>query len=269
MLRKISYSFLITIIIISPVFAQQEFYPYVAEITSEKVNVRAGGNRNYEKLLQLNKGEEIVVLDSQYGWSKIVLPANGKAYIIDKFVELLDVDEGIVTGSRVNVRGRAGTNSTVLGQLKKGDIVHIVDKMGEWYQIVPIKDSSGWVLDEFIAFMHKDVESVLEKMKTAQGESLGLLKELAELKEETLPPPEPKSIVTSGILKSQAPTSGISDIRYKLVKDGQPNYYIQGLTRLLDEFLEYTVEVEGIASSRGIGKDAYPVLKISKIQLVL
>ena len=49
----------------APGFADEHF-PFLAEVSKESVNVRAGPNTNFEKIDKLNKGAKVVVLGRSY-----------------------------------------------------------------------------------------------------------------------------------------------------------------------------------------------------------
>ena len=48
-----------------------EHFPFLAQVSKESVNIRAGANTNFEKLDKLNLGAEIVVLGKTFTWYKV------------------------------------------------------------------------------------------------------------------------------------------------------------------------------------------------------
>ena len=70
-------------------FAAQESFPFLAQAINERVNVRAGQSQNFEKLYQLEKGEEVVVVGKDFSWYKVQLPPGTYVYISDKYVRLV------------------------------------------------------------------------------------------------------------------------------------------------------------------------------------
>src|ERR1044071_6373446 len=81
-----------SIILLAPfsVYAAQPSFPFVAEVNSDQVNVRAGQSSNFEKVYQLAKNDQVVVVNQSYSWYKIRLPKLAKSFIADKYVKLLD-----------------------------------------------------------------------------------------------------------------------------------------------------------------------------------
>jgi len=135
----------------------QEAFPFTATITKDKTNLRAGQNENFESLGQLNKGEEVVVIGESYDWRKVKLPASAKAYINTAFVK--DLGDGVarVTGNRLNVRAAPATTAAVLCQLKKDDLVRVLETKNDWLRIEPPDPCAGWIIKSSLEFKSKDL----------------------------------------------------------------------------------------------------------------
>ncbi len=78
------------------------------------------------------------------------------------------------TGS-LNVREEASTSSTIIGEVKEGDILKYLEEDEGWYEIVIVdeetkEEKTGWVLGEFIEVVQGD-ES--EKSKDEESEKSG------------------------------------------------------------------------------------------------
>ena len=54
-------------VLTEPAFAQARF-PYTAQTVSDRVNVRAGQNNNFESVAVLPKGTPLTVLDKKFKW---------------------------------------------------------------------------------------------------------------------------------------------------------------------------------------------------------
>jgi SH3-like domain-containing protein len=109
-------------------------------VSKDKVNVRARADKNSEVVAQLKKGEAVKIVEHKGEWLRIRLPDAAKCYVGVKFIK-----NGQCTGDRVYVRCGEGLNFKDLGKLAKGDKVHVVATKGEWTQIKPTADCSGWV----------------------------------------------------------------------------------------------------------------------------
>ena len=77
-LRLMRILLIISLFVVLPfsvVQAQQETFPYTAQVVKDHVYVRAGQSANFESLCQLNRGDLVIVLDHVYSWLKIKLRA--------------------------------------------------------------------------------------------------------------------------------------------------------------------------------------------------
>lgn len=57
------------------------------KLTWGSLNVRSGAGTSYQKVASLKNGEEVVVLKSENGWSKILYNANKIGYVSSKYLE--------------------------------------------------------------------------------------------------------------------------------------------------------------------------------------
>lgn len=127
--------------------------PTISVLKANRVNVRSRPMRDAEVILQLNKGDEVKVLETKsvvegaktQQWSRILLPPQAKCYVLSKFIA-----DGKATGDAVNIRCGPGTNFKEVGKLAKGEKVTVVKAAGEWTQIQPTPNCSGWVASEYL-----------------------------------------------------------------------------------------------------------------------
>ena len=59
------------------------------------------------------------------------------------------------------------------------------------------------------------------------------------------------------------------ELGYQIMINNQPIYYIKAPRKRFDAFLNQQVSVEGTIDTQTKNKDPYPVLSVSKIQLIL
>lgn len=124
---------------------EQQKPPFTGQVKADNVNIRAGGNRNFEILCKVNKDDLLFVLDEAYGWYKIILPKWAACYVWKDFIGINN-GQGFSTASNLNLRARPNKESSIIGQLAKGDAVTILNEDTQgWYQISPPKNSYGWI----------------------------------------------------------------------------------------------------------------------------
>ena len=274
------------------VCAQQEFFPFLAEITGDQVNVRSGQSANFERLCQLKKGDEVVVLEKGYSWYKIQLPVTAKSFVSKDYVQYLGQNAGGVIAGRVNIRAGAGTHYTVVGQLAKGEQVYIEEELDEWYRITPVAESHGWVADKFISFKSNDVSEYRSKAYLRPSVDEELWKPAAEQPKEKKEEVVEDQVVEKKILEEKISEEQISEepaaknfsvvgyvekyedndndgIHYKIVEKGRTVCYVQGVNHMLGRFTHHKVSVEGTINKKLQSQYAYPVIVVSRVRLML
>src|SRR5579863_8309496 len=103
----------------APGFADEHF-PFLAEVSKESVNVRAGPNTNFEKIDKLSQGAHVVVLGRSYEWYKVQPMPTTKAYIRSDYLNTIKGGAfAYVSGDNVNVRCSANSGAASLGEVKK------------------------------------------------------------------------------------------------------------------------------------------------------
>ena len=109
-----------------------EHFPFLAEVSKESVNVRAGPNTNFEKIDKLSKGSRVVVLGRSYEWYKIQPLPTTKAYIRSDYLNIIKGrGMAIVLGDNVNIRCSANSEAASLGEVKKGTLVKVLEEVRE------------------------------------------------------------------------------------------------------------------------------------------
>jgi len=252
----------------------EEKIPFLGEITTDRVNLRAGPNLNFERLAQLSQGEEVVVVAKEYGWAKIKLPVKASCYIKADFVKSLADDVGTVTGNRVRLRAGAGENFSTLGKLDKGTFVRLFEQTNGWYRIEPIEGGYGYVSEEFVKFKsevipppHMIAEPVRNIYRKKILEEQATPTPAAEAQVAWEPPPE-EFLTVIGQLVDQGRMIRTKELRYKLVSDGKPVYYLIGDSPTFNSIINQNVEIKGKIKESSAGTYNYPVLVVSEIKVI-
>ena len=255
----------------APARAQQDIFPFVGKITGADVNVRAGQSENFERLCQLDRGDEVLVVGQAYNWYKIKLPKIAKLYISAEYIYLLNDRVGGVIGDRVNVRAGADPKHSVVGQVLAGEEVQILEKGEKWHQIAPLDKTYGWVHEDFVTFKSKDISQFKDKSPEPVKENPVIeahktMNETAEKNELDERIQVQKSMSVSGYLKS---VETIEGIHYRLDVNGETLYFLSGINNMLEDFVHYKVDVDGIVDTERSDQYEYPVLNVKRIQLIL
>jgi len=293
------------------VHAGQESFPFIGVSTSDQVNVRAGQSANFERLCQLKKNEEVVVIAKEFGWYKIQLPLQAKSFVSKDYVQYLGQNAGGITANDVNIRSGAGIHYTILGQLSKGEQIYIQDELEEWYRIEPVAKSFGWVAEEYLKFKSHDIhnrevvprqilsiqrdlpeqtieadeqptemieesyiiedkpkmETGIDIQKDVVGEESSKIKKDSDFKS-NLSIADQGVISVSGYVEPYE-KKGKDGIYFKIVSNGEPVCYIQGVNHLLGRFIHQQVKVDGTVNQKLLSQYSRPVIVVLKVRLML
>jgi len=126
-------------------------------VIASNVNVRGQAGLKGEVLGRVTKGQPVMVLsevtlkksgpDEPSAWAKILLPTNIHVWVS---ASLIDPTNKTVTARKLNVRGGAGENYSVLGLLKRGDAIKELNAKGDWLEIEPPSDAFAFVAAQYL-----------------------------------------------------------------------------------------------------------------------
>jgi uncharacterized protein YraI len=272
----------------------EESFPFLGEISADNVNLRSGQSENFERLLQFQKGQEVVVLGRSYSWYKVRLPAEVTLYVSSEYVKPAGGNLGIAKADRLNIRAGKGVHFSVLGQLSEGDKVRIKERTKEWYGIEPVEKTFGWVLNQYVAFKSQFVPSpagaIEEHIEIIEGpapvpapatppesETLPAVTETPSESETptvavaTVVPETPReeTITVTGRLEPVGQKEAAPGFSYKLVTDDAKVYYLHAHKAVLDNFRHLKVKVHGKTKVDPANYFPHPVIVISKINLII
>ncbi|MFC1594494.1 SH3 domain-containing protein [Candidatus Omnitrophota bacterium] len=285
----------VTIVFLCTGFAvAKEQFPFTARVTAEKVNVRAGYNINFEILDRLLKEQEVVVLDSKFGWHKVKLLQSASCYMSREYLEPVRKRQARVTANRVNVRAKPNLTSTVLCQVGKDTLVTVVEQEDkenkEWHSISPPLECSGWIFAKNLEFVSYEiklpkpqaevvVQTITQKAQESKQPAPG-----SQIQKEYVAPARKVSsqglranplskerleeegalFIATGIIKPRGKL--FKRVRtYRLIKDKKLICYLQGEEAVLEKFVDHKVELVGsIVDTDSL---RYPVVAVQDIAL--
>ena len=134
-----------------------EHFPFLGETAKDAVHVRAGANTNFESLYKLGKGSQVMVTGRHYEWYAVQLPAAAGVYVRADYIKENGNNVGEITGDKVNIRAKANSDSSSLGQLERGELVKLIEQArlpdgqaNGWWKIEPPLAAQGWVHADLI-----------------------------------------------------------------------------------------------------------------------
>ncbi len=127
---------------------EKPFSPFTGKVKGKKVRLRAAPDLEGRVVKELNPQDLLVVVGEKGDFYAVEPPSGTKAYVFRSFI--LD---GIVEGSRVNVRLEPSLDAPVIGHLHNGD--HIKGTLSslnnKWYEITPPPGTRFYVAKDYIA----------------------------------------------------------------------------------------------------------------------
>lgn len=122
-------------------------------VLKDRCNLRSRPSTKAEVITQLKKGDAIEVVERKSvdeagksrEWLRVTLPAAAKCYVSAKLLT-----DGAANTDSVNIRSGPGTHYHEVGKLAKGDKVEVAGKKGEWTEIKPTANCSGWIAAELV-----------------------------------------------------------------------------------------------------------------------
>jgi uncharacterized protein YgiM (DUF1202 family) len=128
-----------------------------ASVLANNVNVRGKAGFKGEVVAHLTKGQQVTVLeeiarndsgpDEPSAWAKIALPADVHVWVSGAYV---DSANKTVKATKLRLRGGAGENFSVLGELQKGDAVKELSTKGDWLEIEAPTSAYAFVAAEYL-----------------------------------------------------------------------------------------------------------------------
>lgn len=237
------FIFLIFILIVLTLNLDAEVYK---KVIAPKLYLRAGPNRNFEVLKELKKGDILKSVEEKYGWTRVVLPDDVPLYIYRQMVAVSG-DRAVVVKNRVNVRARPNLNSTMVGQVNKGDTLTVIGMEADWVKIRPPSGFTGWVKSEYVekCEYNSSIETQEDEEKKEEIAVIEDQREMESPEEEGsgLQQPEPGYQIFTGKISEVGKILGRKS-KYKLKTEGGI-YYLRGDENLIFKYLGREVTIEG------------------------
>ena len=121
----------------------------VYRTTASVLNLRAGAGTNYAVIGKLKKGTGCTILSSKGNWRRVKTFGGQVGWVSANY--LTKQATAKVTASALNVRKGPGTNSAILGSLKRGTKVTVQYTSGNWAYI-STKKLKGYVSLNYLKF---------------------------------------------------------------------------------------------------------------------
>ncbi|NLW83694.1 MAG: SH3 domain-containing protein [Phycisphaerae bacterium] len=148
-------------------------YPFIAELTGNDVYIRSGRGPGYYHCGQVNRGDQVTVVEEVSGWAKILPLPENYSWIHKNYVRLDPQNRNIGTVTGDNVRVWAGSDFidpirsfSIQTRLNTGELVDLFDPAqpdsGDYYKIKSPTGAYLWISSEYLRYVGpiKPVESI-------------------------------------------------------------------------------------------------------------
>lgn len=248
------------------------------KVIGNNVNVRVRPDANSEIVTQLRQGENVIVLEKQDEWTKIIGPSHSKCWVFKD-----GVNDSVIIKDSVNMRCGPGAAYPVLARLKKGTNVQVLETFGDWVKIDPPVEFGVWISSKYLECNMPVKETEKEKKEIikpvveeppSNKDSEGLQPSSADV-----PIGEPQISVSqeeiSGIelvsFAGRLEDLGIIINRpgtYKLISgSGKWECIIRSPTLDVNPYINRIVRVEGVALAKTSSWNV-PVIELKKLNVI-
>ncbi|MCM8797478.1 MAG: SH3 domain-containing protein [Candidatus Omnitrophica bacterium] len=142
----------------------QEKFPFVGQINSDNINIRADSTVASALICNLKKKTRLEAVGEYYEWYKVRIPKDAPCYIRKDMVECITKIQGQLPVEQINNRCLTGKvikdnvnlrlgptqKSPVLGQANRDEVVIITGEKDVWYKIIPTNNTFGWINKKFL-----------------------------------------------------------------------------------------------------------------------
>ncbi len=135
-------------------------FPLVGEVNADRVNLRAGGGRDYRSLRKLEPKEKLIIVAEQGEWFEVRVPGGFTAYILERLLDRSGEKGVTVHDRRVNARPTPATRYFPVGQIERGETFTVLEVKDGWAKILAPESMTAWVHKPFVTILgpEKDYE---------------------------------------------------------------------------------------------------------------
>lgn len=154
------------------------FQPFTGKVTKSKVRLRTQPNLDSPIIKEVSRDDLFVVTGEVEDFYAVQPPEGTKAYVFRTFVL-----EGVVEGSRVNIRLFPDLDAPVIGQLNSGDRVQgtVSKENNKWLEIPAPSNTHFYLAKEYI--LNIGGPDLLSKMEKRHDNVTKTLKSAAQMTE--------------------------------------------------------------------------------------
>ena len=248
---------ILVLLAVNPVYAQQQAFPCVGEVTSNAINIRCDSTAAGKIICAVNEHDIINIISEAFEWYKIKLPKNAPCFIKATYVNIVEPGSfGMINADSVNLRVEPNESSCILGRINKDKVVNVIEKQGDWYKVTPPDTACGWINKKFA------------KVLVSPQASPGAVTVTATTTVEPQPAQEPAkdgAITVIGIVEPYGKIIGRKGT-HKITTEDKKTYILKGDKKMLNSCTYRKAAIRG--TSQDIPGQPYPVISVEKIEVL-
>lgn len=243
-------------------------------VRGDRTNVRSRPSTTAEVVGQLKKGDAVEIRETKAvteagksrEWLRIGLPAGAKCFVATKHVA-----GGASSVEGLNVRCGPGENYRDIGKLTKGEKLEAVGKSGEWTQIKPTPECSGWIAADLVDVVAAAPEPVATEIVTpAVVAPLAPMAEPTEVKViSTDPDVHVQYVVKIGVVKPATGEKPAGNYELRTPESNRIEHricYLETGEVNLNRYLNHSVRISG--NEKWQKGERYPVLAVERVDII-
>lgn len=164
-----------------------------AVVKASILNVRHSPSTGAAIIGHVKEGEKLPVTGTSGDWYQVRLPGGGSGWVAGWLVDIKQVsvpaggkENGsgsdakdtpklvVVKESEINVRSAPGSGTAVVGRVKQGDRLPVIDVSGDWYKVRLPGSGSGWVASKLVEAASEDMERPSPAAAVARADNVNL-----------------------------------------------------------------------------------------------
>lgn len=145
-------------------------------VEADVLNVRYGPGLSHDVLTQVEKNDQLIVLDAENKWYKVILNNNKVGWVASWLVDSNNVAEGdkqfvrVNTGA-VNIRKHANAESDIMAIVYEDTELEVLYKDGPWYQVLYMSQVA-WIHGDFVEKIEKQEETYAAEQTNESSSSI-------------------------------------------------------------------------------------------------
>lgn len=126
-----------------------------------------------EQLYTIAEGTLLEITQEKYDWYKVRLPRNYFGFVHSSYVKQVNSRKGISEAENLNIRSNPSFDAPIIGKLNKNDVIKIVAKRNEWYEIQAYPYASAWIHKKSLKIVpKKDQDELITQGNTTKVKPL-------------------------------------------------------------------------------------------------